>query len=71
MTILDDIVKYKRHEELPKLMKIREPALVQAEAALAPTPQDFVAALRAGQRIALIDLHPDIAGQQLAEQIPG
>ena len=54
MTILDDIVKYKRHEELPKLMKIREPALVQAEAALAPPPQDFIAALRAGQRIALI-----------------
>ncbi len=46
MTILDDIIKYKRTEELPKQMQAREPAMVQAEAALAPKPRDFVATLR-------------------------
>lgn len=54
MTILDEIVKYKKNEELPKQKAKREPALVQAEAALAPKPRDFVAALRAGERVALI-----------------
>jgi indole-3-glycerol phosphate synthase len=54
MTILDDIVKYKRTEELPRHMEAREAALVRAEAALAAKPLDFVAALRAGKRIALI-----------------
>jgi indole-3-glycerol phosphate synthase len=54
MTILDEIVKYKRTEELPQRMQAREPALVQAEAALAAKPSDFVAALRAADRIALI-----------------
>jgi indole-3-glycerol phosphate synthase len=54
VTILDDIVKYKRTEELPKQMRARETALVQAEARLAAPPQDFVAALRAKQHIALI-----------------
>jgi len=54
MTILDDIIKYKRTEELPKQMQAREAAIVRAEAALAPKPRDFVAALRATPRIALI-----------------
>jgi len=54
MTILDEIIKYKRVEELPRRMQAREPAVVQAEAALAPAPKDFVAALRAGRKIALI-----------------
>lgn len=54
MTILDDIIKYKRTEELPKQMKTREAALVRAEATLTPTPKDFVAALRAARGIALI-----------------
>lgn len=54
MTILDDIIKYKRTEELPKQMQVREAAIVRAEAALAPKPRDFVAALRATPRIALI-----------------
>lgn len=54
MTILDDIIKYKRIEELPRQMELREPALVRAEAALAPPPRDFVAALRASKQIALI-----------------
>jgi indole-3-glycerol phosphate synthase len=54
MTILDDIIKYKRTEELPRQMELREPAIVQAEAALASKPNDFVAALRASNRVALI-----------------
>lgn len=54
MTILDDIIKYKRIEELPKQMQTREPAVVRAEAALAPKPRDFVAALRSAGRVALI-----------------
>ena len=54
MTILDDIIKYKRTEELPKQMEAREAAVVRAEAALAPKPRDFVAALRAAPKIALI-----------------
>ncbi len=54
MTILDEIVKYKRTEELPRHMQIRESALVRAEAALAPKPRDFVAALRSTDRVALI-----------------
>jgi indole-3-glycerol phosphate synthase len=54
MTILDDIIKYKRTEELPKQMQARQPALVRAEATLAPKPKDFVAALRATERVALI-----------------
>jgi indole-3-glycerol phosphate synthase len=54
MTILDDIIKYKRTEELPKQMQVREMAMVRAEAALAPKPKDFVAALRATEKVALI-----------------
>lgn len=54
MTILDDIIKYKRTEELPKQMQAREAAIVRAEAALAPRARDFVAALRAGPRLGLI-----------------
>ncbi|MCB0210401.1 MAG: indole-3-glycerol phosphate synthase TrpC [Anaerolineae bacterium] len=54
MTILDDIVKYKRIEELPKQMQSREPMLVRAEAKLAERPKDFVTALRAAEPIALI-----------------
>jgi indole-3-glycerol phosphate synthase len=54
MTILDDILKYKRTEELPKQMRAREAALVRAEASLAPKPKDFVAALQAAPRVALI-----------------
>jgi indole-3-glycerol phosphate synthase len=54
MTILDDIMRYKRTEELPRRMKIREPALVQAEATLAPKPKAFVPALQATEQMALI-----------------
>ncbi len=54
MTILDDIIKYKRIEELPRQMRARPMAQVQAEAALTAPPRDFVAALRASPRPALI-----------------
>ncbi len=54
MTILDDIIKYKRTEELPKQKQLRPPAEVRAEAALAPKPLDFVAALQARPGVALI-----------------
>lgn len=54
MTILDEIIKYKRIEELPKIKHRREPAQVQAEALLAAKPNDFVAALKATERVSLI-----------------
>jgi indole-3-glycerol phosphate synthase len=54
MTILNEIIKYKKIHELPKQMEEREPAMVRAEAIFAPPPRDFVAALRAGKRVALI-----------------
>ncbi len=54
MTILNEIVKYKRKEELPRQKEKREPALVRAEAALSPTPKDFVAKLREQTQISLI-----------------
>jgi indole-3-glycerol phosphate synthase len=54
MTILDEIIKYKRTEELPKIKRRREAAQVQAEAMLAAKPNDFVAALRASERVSLI-----------------
>ncbi|MEW5957627.1 MAG: indole-3-glycerol phosphate synthase TrpC [Chloroflexota bacterium] len=54
MTILDDIIKYKRTEELPRQKQVRAAALVRAEATFAPAPRDFVAALRASDRLALI-----------------
>lgn len=54
MTILDDIIKYKRTEELPRQLESREPAMVQAEAALTPKPNDFVSALRKSDKVSLI-----------------
>lgn len=54
MTILDDIIKYKRTEELPKRKQAREPAQVRAEATFAPEPRDFVATLQTSDRVALI-----------------
>lgn len=54
MSILDNIIKYKRTEELPRQVRARETAMVRAEAALAPRPRDFIAALRATDRVALI-----------------
>jgi indole-3-glycerol phosphate synthase len=54
MTILDDIVKYKRTEELPKQKLSKEAAMVRAEAKLMAPPRDFVAALRRREQVALI-----------------
>jgi indole-3-glycerol phosphate synthase len=54
MTILDEIIKYKRTEELPKQKQLREETMVHAEAALSPPPKDFVAALKARPGVALI-----------------
>lgn len=54
MTILDDIVKYKRRVELPKQKEIVAPATVQAQAILAPESRDFVAALKGAKGVALI-----------------
>lgn len=54
MTILDDIVKYKRRVELPKEKEIVAPETVQAQAVLAPESRDFVAALKGAKGVALI-----------------
>ena len=54
MTILDDIIKYKRVEELPRQKQLRAVAQVRAEAALAEKTLDFVTALKARPNVALI-----------------
>jgi indole-3-glycerol phosphate synthase len=54
VTILKEIIKYKRTEELPRQKQGREPAQVRAEAVLAPAPRDFVSALQRSERVALI-----------------
>ncbi len=54
MTILDEIIKYKRIEELPKLKQARKLATVRAESTFSPPPRDFVAALRRRAGVALI-----------------
>ena len=46
MTILDEIVTYKRQVELPKRKETASPATVQAQAVLSPESRDFVAALQ-------------------------
>jgi indole-3-glycerol phosphate synthase len=54
MTILDQIIEYKRTEELPGRMRDLPLDLVQRQAAIAPPPRDFVAALRHAPGVALI-----------------
>ncbi|MFQ5613315.1 MAG: indole-3-glycerol phosphate synthase TrpC [Anaerolineae bacterium] len=54
MTILDEIIAYKRHEELPRRKQAVGLATLRAEAAQAPRPGDFVAALRGADGVALI-----------------
>lgn len=54
MTILDEILQYKRKTELPKQKQFRDPATVQTEATLSSDPPDFVAALRQRPGVALI-----------------
>jgi indole-3-glycerol phosphate synthase len=54
MTILDEIIQYKRTEELPKQMQAHDFVTLKAEAALSAQPKDFVAALRQSPGVALI-----------------
>jgi indole-3-glycerol phosphate synthase len=54
MTILDQIIEYKRTEELPRRMHDVPLHEVQRRAAVAPPPRDFVAALRHAPGVALI-----------------
>jgi indole-3-glycerol phosphate synthase len=54
MTILDQIIDYKRTEELPRRMRDLPLHEVQRQAAAAPPPRDFVAALRQAPGVALI-----------------
>ncbi|MDM8520803.1 indole-3-glycerol phosphate synthase TrpC [Anaerolineales bacterium HSG6] len=54
MTILDDIVQYKKTEELPPHKQARPLETIQATLETAPQPRDFVAALKASTEVALI-----------------
>ncbi len=54
MTILDQIIDYKRTEELPRRMHELPMDEVQRQAAVAPSPRDLVAALRHAPGVALI-----------------
>jgi indole-3-glycerol phosphate synthase len=54
MTILDRIVDYKRTEELPRRMRAQPLEAMQARAAAAPPPRDFIATLRSRSDVALI-----------------
>ena len=54
MTILDRIVDYKRTEELPRRMRAQPLEAMQACAAAAPPPRDFIATLRSSPDVALI-----------------
>jgi len=54
MTILDRIINYKRDIEIPKRMSELPLAAMQARAAAAPPPLDFVSALRDALGVALI-----------------
>jgi indole-3-glycerol phosphate synthase len=53
-TILDQIIDYKRSEELPRRMHDLPLHELQRQAAVAPPPRDFVAALRHAPGVALI-----------------
>ncbi len=54
MTILDQIIEYKRTEELPRRMHDKPLHVVQQQAVVAPPPRDFVATLRQTPGVALI-----------------
>jgi indole-3-glycerol phosphate synthase len=54
MTILDQIVDYKRTEEIPQRMRELPLERLQGQAATAPPARDFVAALRSAPGVALI-----------------
>ena len=54
MTILDEIVQYKKQVEIPKQKESLHPAEAQSQAILAPDSRDFVKALRSANGVALI-----------------
>jgi indole-3-glycerol phosphate synthase len=54
MTILEQILDYKRADELPRSMRELPLEVVQARAAAAPPARDLVAALRSAPGVALI-----------------
>ena len=54
MTILDEIVDYKRSEELPRRKQHVSLEVVRDRAAESPPPRDFVASLRRGSNVAVI-----------------
>jgi indole-3-glycerol phosphate synthase len=54
MTILNRIADYKRTQELPRRMRELPMETIQARAAAAPAPRDFIAALRSAPGVALI-----------------
>jgi indole-3-glycerol phosphate synthase len=54
MTILDQIVEYKRTEEIPQRMQALPLDTLQMEASTAPPARDFIGALRSRPSVALI-----------------
>ncbi len=54
MTVLDEIIEYKRSEELPRRMCAGALELMRDRAAATPPPRDFVTALRYASGVALI-----------------
>ena len=54
MTILEEIIHYKRSEELPRQRQLVDLRTMQARAEKAPRPRDFVASLRRTKGVALI-----------------
>lgn len=54
MTVLNEIIDYKRREEVPRRQRAVSLATIRARAAQAPAPRDFVAALRRTPGVALI-----------------
>jgi indole-3-glycerol phosphate synthase len=54
MSILDQIVDYKRNQELPRRMRDLPLEVMQARADATPPPRDFVAALRSAPGVTLI-----------------
>lgn len=54
MTILDDIIRYKKNIELPKQKEAVSFATVRAQAVLAPDVPDFLSALKNAPSVALI-----------------
>ena len=54
MTILDEIVEYKRSEELPRRKQRLSLEVIRVQATEVPPPRDFVASLRRDRNVAVI-----------------